>query len=204
MSLAIRSTFLSWTIGTITGLALWYRNVGVDRVIGGFIMVVSLVFLFEYGLVNLGKPDTMITWIMALCAISVVTYGILQKLVLWGDSFIRNLVLIFSIIVGAVMLYQTLTSREVKDDTPYWDWGNAVFFYIYLGVIFLGFVSSAYLTRSWSFVILSFVLFLVPILSPNRENIGYTLFNVLLLIVLLRWILIYFEDEFHENMKENI
>lgn len=197
MSLAIRSTYLSWTIGTAVGLALWYRNIGLDRTIAGYVLVASLVFLFEYGLLNMGKPETMIKWILGISALSLIIFAVLQRLTQSGATTIRNIYLFLAVIIGAMMFYETLISTPVQEIKNFTSWGHTTFFYFYLFMLFLGFIISSYITHSWSFCLLSFILLLAPILTPDSNSLGYTLFNLILLIVLLRWILVYFESDFH-------
>ena len=119
MSLDIRTTYLNWIIGTSLGIALWYRNTGVDRPLGGFLIAISLVFLIEYGIANVMDPDIAVRFILAIFGLSIFILAILTSCN-YRASYFNDLIMIIAVIFMLWMFY--IASMDVNYHSNLCEW----------------------------------------------------------------------------------
>lgn len=200
MSCAIKTTYLNWLIGTSIGLALIYRNCGPDRIIGGFLLIASLIFLFEYGLVNTGDPDSMTMGILILLGLSLIVFGLLQQFTLHPENesmkMIQLLYLVIASIAGIYIFIQSFSNIPSMSDERWYTWGDWSTILVFIIIFIIGAFLIGYLTGEYLFPILSLLLIFVPFFQAK----GYYLIITLLLITSLWWLIPYYtKNTFHKK-----
>jgi len=66
----------NWVIGTFIGACLFYRNIGLDRMYGIFLMLISQIQLVMYSLHNKGDSKSHIRLIPIIIAITLFSMGL--------------------------------------------------------------------------------------------------------------------------------
>lgn len=226
MSLAVRSSYLNWVLGTTLGLILWFRNRGPDRMLGTFVFVVSLIFLAEYGLANHMDTASATQLILAASVLSVFMLSVVGSFQLPEDPVMKFFVIItlllliwglWSIATGHEMSGHGvatghghghgMTGHEMDDGTSgvtfcSWTNGNSHILWLSLIAAAVILIYAAFKFDSYSLWISLLILggISLLLLAANGyyigECFGYYFMLFLLVAFFAYWIIPYFDPEF--------
>ena len=215
MSLDIRTTYLNFLLSASLGIALWYRNIDADRPLGAFLLVLSLVFLFEYGIVGLMNQDVAARLILASFVFSVFLLTLFIKLNSPGKSenfpFMVNLLVILGIIALAWGLILASGSSTFESNMCSWTMNGEflfgslsflVFGLIFLSLIFLAFFVESQLLLGITVLLLLGTIFLL--LTQDYNCFGYYFILLLLLLMFFYYFIPFFDHGFSLSIQRPV
>jgi hypothetical protein len=201
MSLSVRTTYLNWLLGTSLGLALWYRNVGPDREIGGFLISLSLMFLLEYGAANLMKKEQVAYFLQAALMLSLFIFALLISYKT-GNAAGK----IFVIVTLILLAFALFCGSDVANmaEISFFNWGiNPVLMSIFVIAMYLMIGYSSIYNESYILAIVAILtivsIFVVLSLYPS-EQFGYYFMLVMLAGFMIYWMAPFFTEQFHKSL----
>lgn len=207
MSLDIRTTYLNFLLTASLGLALWYRALGADRPLGGFLLALSLVFLFEYGIVGVMNPDIAGRLILVAFAFAVFLLPLLVNLTVNQEDWVtKGLILltfatlIWALIVasGESVFSSNLCSWTRDGEFSFGFLSFALFGLLFLTLFFLSLmVSSSLLMVVLLILLLGSIFFL---LTTDYSCFGYYFLILLVLLLFVYYFVPFFEGSFTEQL----
>jgi len=211
MSLDIRTTYLNFLLTATLGIALWYRGISADQPLGAFLLALSLVFLFEYGLVGMMHPDTSGRLILASFVFSVFILALVTRLILPGRSVeflaLLNVLMLIAFIILIWGLF--MASSNSVFDTNLCSWtmnGRPLFENISLpvfGLLFITLFILAFLVQSNLLLLITILLFLGALLIMfcfNPDCFGYYFVLLVLFLLFIYYIVPFFDSSFSDSM----
>lgn len=200
MSLVVRSTYLNWLIGTSLGLGLWYLNSGSSRILGGFLIALSLLFLLEYAVANLMRKDQSAYFIQMALMFSLFVMALLIAFnpVNGYSNQIANYVFITVTVIG--LMWAIFVKPANHQHISFCDWGiSPVMYTVWIALLFvmIGYISDRLLA------IISILMLLASVIiieTKGYDCFGYYFTLILLTGLFIYWIAPFFSDKFHKQM----
>ncbi len=212
MSLDIRTTYLNFLLTASLGIALWYRGISADQPLGAFLLALSLVFLFEYGLVGMLNPDTSARLILASFVFSVFILVLVIRLLLPGRTAeFMALINVLTLLAFIFLIWGAFTASASDSvfDSNLCSWtmnGRPLFESISLpifGLLFVTLLILSFLVESNLLLLVTILLFLGALLilfGFSLDCFGYYFVLLILFLLFVYYIVPFFNSSFSESM----
>jgi len=119
-----KTSLIGWVLAFLIGILLWYRNIGIDRVVAITSILVAIVLLFLYGVqsgmnpLTAGRVTYSIIWIFIILGVTMVYIISGQK---WVGVFTIFTAIIATISIGLIVCSDyRIDITGLEEDPPYW------------------------------------------------------------------------------------
>lgn len=207
MSLDIRTTYLNFLLTASLGIALWYRALGADRPLGGFLLALSLVFLFEYGIVGLMNQDIAGRLILVSFAFAIFLLPLLVNLTIDpGDPIIKTIILLtFITLIWAVVVAsgESTFSSDLCSWTRNGEFSFGSLSFALFGLLFLTLFFLSLMVKSSLLMVILLILLIGSIfflLTTDYACFGYYFLLLLVLLLFIYYFVPFFETSFTQQL----